>query len=147
MYCTECPDELISFCASSIYPSICQLVGPKKVTDALEQFLINQILCNCFYRKQEYNNNITRYIGLLLRRHLSKVYFVFRYFFCLLKFCRLQVQLGSIGLLDCDDADDDDIGCLILMYHGHGVTNAILVSANEDHSLYVIANNKYYFNQ
>ena len=84
-------------------------------------------------------------MGILLKRHLAKVYFVSRYFFCLLKFYRPQVQLGSIGLLDCDDADDDDIGCLILMYPGHGVTNAILVSANEDHSLYVIAkigNNK-----
>ena len=42
--------------------------------------------CNCFYRKQQECKNITRYMGILLKRHLAKVFFVFRYFFCLLNF-------------------------------------------------------------
>ena len=54
-------------------------LGPKKLPMSL--YLDS---CNCFYRKQQKCKNITRYMGILLKRHLAKVYFVFRYFFCLL---------------------------------------------------------------
>ena len=51
----------------------------------------------------------------------------------------LKLRLYSWTGVNCDephdDDGDDDIGGLILMYHGHGVTNAILVQPYEDHSL------------